>query len=202
MIFSLTNENEIDIKYSAVCDADSIINLTNHTYFNLNGAESGTNVLDTTLQIDGERYIVIDEKCIPTGEIAEVLGTPFDFRAAKFIGEDICSAHSQIQIGSGFDHCIVFDEKAGFMRRAVASSDRTNIKMSCFTSEPSLQLYTGNHLDTSEGKGGVKYSKNDGFCLETQRYPDSPNHANFTNCVMRKNEIYTSETMYKFEKLH
>ncbi len=193
-------EDALLIEYSAVGDEDTPVNLTNHCYFNLNGAGSG-NVLNTRLQIHGTHYLPVDEGLIPNGILRKSVGTPFDFiTAAKAIGKDIGAEDKQLRLGGGYDHNYCLDGE-GFRLVLQAYSPESGIVMNCLTDEPGVQLYTGNVLSTEVGKGSDHgYGKHDGFCAETQHYPDSPNQPAFPSTVVKAGEKYESKTAYAFSK--
>jgi aldose 1-epimerase len=182
--------NDLTITYRATTDKATPVNLTNHTYFNLAG--SGT-ILNHDLQIFASKYTPVNEELIPTGEIATVEGTAFDFRVAKPIGQDIA------QTKGGYDHNFVLNRDSVDMQRfAILTDSASGRVLSCYTTEPGVQFYTGNFLDGSISSNGITYEKNTGLCLETQHYPDSPNQANFPNTILRPGEEYFTETMYRF----
>ncbi len=187
--------NNLGIEYVAVADQDTVINLTNHTYFNLNEKESVENMF---LSIKADSFTPIDKNLIPTGEIVPVKGTPMDFNWAKFIGKDINEDDEQLSFADGYDHNFVLKGE-GFREVAVLSSARNNIRMRCFTDRPALQLYTGNFLNKEKGKGGNVYCKRHGVCLETQAFPNAVNEENFPSCELKKGEVFRSVTEYRFE---
>lgn len=190
--YALTDENSLDINYYATTDKPTPINLTHHSYFNLEGAGS-TDILGHMLQINADRYSPVNEELIPTGELKDVTGTPFDFRTAKPIGRDIA------QVPGGYDHNYVLNDDGRFRMVAKVWAEGTGIGMEVYTSEPGIQFYTGNFLDGSiTGKEGKPYYKNYGFCLETQHYPDSPNQPGFPDAILRPGEVYQYTTSYKF----
>lgn len=193
-------DNGLHISFEANTDKATVINLTNHAYFNLNGQGRGT-ILDHSLQINAPFYTPTDATAIPTGELAPVDGTPFDFRQLKTIGLDIDSDDQQLKYGQGYDHNFVLKkshEKENSLA-AIAIGDSSGIRMEVFTTEPGIQLYTGNFL---KGKHALKYGLKDerryAFCLETQHFPDSPNHPNFPSTVLQPGETYQTETAFKF----
>lgn len=196
--FSLS-EDALLIEYTATGNEDTPINLTNHCYFNLNGAGHG-DILDTTLQINASHYLPVDENLIPTGVLCKTVSTAFDFTKAKNIGQDINVEDAQLMLGGGYDHNFCLDGE-GYRVAVTAYSPQSKIKMSCLTDQPGVQLYTGNVLSTSQGKGSENgYEKHGGFCLETQHYPDSPNHSSFPSTILKAGQIYNSKTAYAFSK--
>ncbi len=196
--YTLTDDNALSLHYHATSDARTLINMTNHTYFNLSGKGS---CLDHTLKMNCSAYTpVIDSAAIPTGEIASVQGTPFDFLQEKTIGKDIEADNEQLKFVGGYDHNFVIDNADGTRRIfATVASPETGITMQCSTTLPGVQLYTGNFLTHGNGKGGVAYDKRDGFCLETQFYPDSINQAGFPDCVFGPDREYDTTTVYQFK---
>ena len=197
---TLTDDNALEIDYEAVTDSDTVINLTNHSYFNLNG-DASTDILNHLLTIDADRYTPIDKTFIPTGELATVEGTPMDFRRPKPIGCDINADFEQLRIGRGYDHNWVLNTKGDDSRPcARLESPLTGITMEVYTTEPGMQVYTGNFLDgTVTGKGGVVYQQRCAVCLETQKFPDSPNqHWPESNATLRQGEVYRSKTSFRF----
>lgn len=197
--YTLDDENKLHLSYSAVSDQDTCFNLTNHSYFNLEGHDAGV-VYDQTLWLDCDQYTPIDEEFIPTGEIAAVQGTPLDFTTAKPFGRDIAADDVQIKRGNGFDHNFVLNHPGLEQPFAIAESAKTGIVMKVYTDQPGVQLYSGNNMGSDFGeKGGAKYVKNGAFCLETQHYPDTPHHANFPSNIYKAGEVLKSETVYQFE---
>lgn len=197
--YEVTEENELIISYHAVSDKKTTLNMTNHTYFNLNGVGCG-NVENHELWIKASHYTPIkSEKCIPTGEIAPVEGTPFDFRIAKMIGRDIHEDFEQLFFGQGYDHNFAIDkEKEGLEKIASAYSPETGIQMDVWTDCIGVQLYTGNYLEGQIGLAGKPYGKHDGFCLETQYFPNAINETNFVSPITEANEPYETKTIYAF----
>jgi len=197
--YTLTDANELIIDYRATTDRATPVNLSNHTYFNLAGEGSGT-VLDHELMIDAEEMLAIDKTSVPTGGIASVAGTPFDFRHTKPVGRDINQTNEQLANGSGYDHTFVLKSKKGAKKPAATLNEKTSgRKLVVFTDQPGLQLYTANFLDGSlNGKSGKPYLKRSSLCLETQHFPDSPNQPRFPNTILRPGEIYKTRTIYQF----
>ena len=194
--FTLTDDNEVCINYTAICSADTPINLTNHTYFNLTGSTE-QNVLSHTLKIDSDCFTPTDSDSIPTGEIRAVKDTAFDFTTEKPIGKDIEDNDEQLIMCRGYDHNFCLNETAGAV--ITAREETSGIEMNVYTDMPGVQLYTGNFLDgTIKGKNNLPLIKHAGFCLETQFYPDTPNQPNFPQCNFKAGEIFRSSTKYQF----
>ncbi len=201
--YKLTIENGLSIRYEATTDKATPINLTNHTYFNLGGYNSGS-VHSHILTLDADTYLPTDERLIPTGELRSVEGTPFDFRAPKKIGEDISSDNVDIKLGGGYDHCLNFvgGETAEPVKRGELYEEKSGRVMELYTNQPCVQLYTGNFLTNEKYpfKGGYPQSIQTFVCLETQHMPDSINQSGFTDCVLRPGEKYDFTTEYRFSK--
>lgn len=194
--YSLTDDNRVVIDYSAVCDKDTVMNFTNHVYFNLNGSAM-SDVLDHEMQMNASHYTPIDADSIPTGEIRAVEGTAFDFNTPCTIGKRINDNDEQLILAKGYDHnfCLSHedDEAAVTVKEHVSGR-----KLEMYTDLPGVQLYTGNFLDgTVIGKGGMPIVRHAGFCLETQFYPDSPNQPDFPSCVFKAGEKFESRTVFK-----
>jgi aldose 1-epimerase len=198
--YRLTDENALEIAYEARTDAPTPVNLTNHSYFNLHGEGSGKDILNHALTLHASRFLPTDAGQIPTGELRAVEGTPFDFRQPRTIGERIHQADPQLLGASGYDHNWVLDAGGGALALAAEVYEPVSGRvMEVFTSEPGVQLYTGNLLDGGcVGKSGRAYTRHGGFCLETQHFPDSPNRPEFPDTILRPGGIYRSQTVYRF----
>ena len=198
--YLLTDDDALEICYEAVSDQDTVANLTNHAYFNLAGHASGS-ILDQELMLRASHFTpVIDSKAIPTGEIAPVAGTPMDFTTAKTIGREIDADDTQVNYGGGFDHNFVLDkaEKGAFELFAEAYAPSTGIVMKAYTDLPGVQFYSGNFITTQYGKQGAVYEKRQGFCLETQYFPNAVNEPNFESPILKAGETYRTKTRYQF----
>ena len=193
--YSVENSS-LKIIYDATTDKDTVINLTNHCYFNLSGQGNGT-AEDTILQIFADKITPMDENLLTDGRFMDVNGTVFDFNEGKAIGKDINSDDRQIKFGGGFDHNFVLNKKENGLF-AVAVSPRTNVKKECYTDQPGVQFYAGNFMGGTFGKGGKEYIKRGAFCLETQNYPNAVNCPEYPSCVLKPGEKYHTETVYKF----
>lgn len=197
--YTLSEDNTLEVLYEATTDKKTIINLTQHSYFNLSGDFNKT-ILNHEITIDADTYIPVDETLIPTGELATVAGTPFDFRKPKTMALEINADNDQLKKGGGYDHCWVLnDQDEGMRLNATAYHPETGRLLEVFSNEPGIQLYSGNFLDgTLPSKNGGTYAYRSGFCLETQHYPDSPNQNNFPSVFLSPGEKYSSKTSFKF----
>lgn len=196
--YTLTEENELRIHYHAVPNQDTIINMTNHSYFNLDGQDSG-DILEENVWLNADAYTPADAQSIPTGEIFSVEGTPMDFREEKTVGRDIEADYEALHFGGGYDHNWVLNG-SGYRKVARLSSAKSGISMEVYTDLPGMQVYTGNFLEGDEGKQGAVYGKRSAICFETQYFPDAINKPQFESPVVKAGEVYETTTSYCFFK--
>jgi aldose 1-epimerase len=197
--YTLTEDNQLKIDYSATTDKKTILNLTNHSYFDLSGKLAGT-IVQHEVTINADRFTPVNSNLIPTGQMRAVEGTPFDFRRAMPIGARIAEKYDQLEIGLGYDHNFVLSGSAGELRMAARVREPESGRvMEVLTTQPGVQFYTGNHLDgTVKGKGGVTYGFRHGFCFETQHFPDSPNQPTFPSTELAPGQKYHEVTVFRF----
>ena len=199
VVYSLTDKNELVIDYHATTDKTTVVNLTNHSYFNLSGGNFDP-IYDHILQIHADYFVPGNKELIPLGELWQVENTPMDFNAPTPIGARIKSDYEQLKNGGGYDHTYVLaNEKGKLIKYAEVYEPNTGRVMESWTTEPGVQLYTSSHFNGRQvGKNGVRYQKHGAFCLETQHYPDSPNQPQFPSTVLNPNEVYKTTTIYQF----
>ncbi len=198
VLYTLSANNEVVFEYKATTDKKTIVNLTQHTYFNLSG-NARRDILGHQLTINADRFLPVDETLIPLGNLEPVKGTPFDFTTAQSIGSRIHEKHVQLINGKGYDHCWVLNNKNTFEKVVTLEDSISGRRLEAFTDQPGIQFYSGNFLDGSNvGKGGVVYQKHQGLCLETQHFPDSPNQSTFPSVVLNPGDTYHTKTLYKF----
>lgn len=195
--YTFTDDNRLLLQYRAETDADTVVNLTNHCYFNLSGEGKGT-VRNHILRIPASFFTENDGNCLPTGKILPVEGTPFDFRKGKEIGRDIDADCPQIKNGKGYDHNFILNGGDGEKTAAVLYAPDTGIELTVSTTMPGLQFYSGNVLDSPVGKSGVPYEQNMGLCLETQHFPNAMRCSNFPSPVLKRGEVYAHNTEFAF----
>lgn len=195
--YTLTDDNEVRIDYHGVPQADTIVNYTNHSYFNLNGHASGS-IAKHLVWVDADYYTPADAESIPTGEIAPVAGTPMDFRVKKEVGRDIDMDFEALNLGKGYDHNWCLNNRGQLAKVAEMTADVTGITMEVYTDLPGVQIYTGNFLPDEPGKNGAVYHRRQGICFETQYYPDALNHPNFPSSLCKAGAVYRTTTIYKF----
>lgn len=198
VLYQFTDDNEIIIDYDATTDADTLVNITNHSYFNLSGHSEGY-IGNNTLKINADRFIESNDECLATGNFIEVEGTPFDFRTIKVIDKVINAGHIQQDCVGGFDHSFILREGSKVMKEAaVAASPASGIVMAVVTNKPAIHFYSGNFMKPMTGKGGVKYDYRTGFCLETQYFPNPMKNKHFHSIVLKAGEKYQFRTIYAF----
>ena len=195
--YTLTEKNELVMDYEMVSDKTTVVNPTNHSYFNLAGHNSGT-ILNQEMEIYSDGFLPTDENLIPTGEIADVTGTPMDFREKKLVGKDIHADYLPLKIAGGYDHNYVFKNDGNLKKVAMLYSSETGIRMEVYTDLCGLQVYSGNFLVGEHGKDGAIYNKNSGICFETQFYPNSCKEPAFPSSILPAGKVFRSRTIYKF----
>ncbi len=195
--YELTEENELRITYDGTPDQDTILNLTNHSYFNLNGHDSG-DVLGHSVVLDADFYTRADAESIPTGELTDVTDTPMDFRTEKTIGKEIGQDYEALRLGNGYDHNWVLKNEGKFAKVAQATGEKSKIVMEVWTDLPGMQMYTANFLENEAGKNGAVYGFRSAVCFETQYFPDAIHHDNFESPICKANENYHTVTAYRF----
>jgi aldose 1-epimerase len=201
VVYEWTEDTELKINYTATTDKPTVVNLTNHIYFNLNGEGNG-NILGHSLLVNAQSFLETSKKQVPTGVFTPVEGTPMDFRKAKAIGKEIRADFEPLVIGRGYDHCWVIDGENGkFRHAATLTGDLSGRSVEVYTTQPGMQVYTGNWLEGCPvGKQGHIYGENDGVALECQGLPDAPNHVEFPNSVLRPGEVYKQTIEFHFKK--
>ena len=199
VIYTLTNDDELKVRYEAETDKKTIVNLTQHSYFNLS-ANLSRDILAHQITIDADSFLPVDKTLIPSGELRDVEGTPFDFRKPKRVGDDINEDYTQLTFGNGYDHCWVLNNQNEGMRFVASAYDTLSGRsLEIFSDQPGIQFYSGNFLDgTLKSKDGGNYEFRSGFCLETQHYPNSPNHESFPSVILNPGEKYNTETIFRF----
>lgn len=202
VVYSVTGDNELVLDYDAVTDKPTVVNFTGHTFFNLAGHGNG-DILDHVMTINADRFLPVDDTCIPTGELRPVAGTPFDFTREQKIGARIKQPDQQLKYGSGYDHCFVLNKKSDELSLAARIADPTSGRvMEVHTTEPAMQLYSGQFLEGKQprdvGKGGAVYTPYTGFCVEPQHFPDSPNQPAFPSTTLAAGKRYSGKIVYRF----
>jgi aldose 1-epimerase len=197
--YFLSEDNELGISYLAIADKDTVVNLTNHTYFNLSGHSCG-DILNHQVQIQADKYTLVNDESLPTGDIESVADTPMDFRQLKTIKEDIDTDYTQLIYGQGYDHNWILNANGDLTKLAAQVFDPTSgRRLEVYTTKPGIQFYTGNHLNGEKGKNGVDYTKRTGLCLETQYFPNAIVHKHFPSPILKSGEFYKHITIYKFK---
>ena len=201
--YTLNNEDELSVIYEATTDKPTIVNLTQHSYFNLT-ADFNQNILDHEIVINADSYLPVDDTLIPTGEFREVNKTPFDFRKSKAIGKQINDENAQLEIGNGYDHCWVLNDQDKGLRFVASAYEAVSGRLlEVYSDKPGIQFYTGNFLDgTLQTKSKGTYQIRTGFCLETQHYPNSPNQDNFPSVILNPGNKYKSKTVFRLSTLN
>ena len=194
-VYALTDEG-LSLHYAAQCDKPTVCNITNHSYFNLNGFGSA---MGHRLWVDADAFTPVDAESIPVARSADVAGTPFDFRTEKILGQDIDEDCEQLRLTGGYDHNMILTPKPGLRLAARLVGEVSGITMECWTDQPGVQLYTANFLETNAAaKGGLPYGRRQAVCLETQLPPDSPNHPEWGDVILRPGQVYDHTTQYRF----
>jgi aldose 1-epimerase len=199
VIYTLTHDDHWIVEYKATADRTTFINLTQHTYFNLSG-QLDKSVDEHNLKINSSFYLPVTSLQVPTGDIATVWNTPFNFTTSKKIGEDINTPHEQLKLSNGYDHSWVLEQKHtdNLKHAATVQENKSGRRLDVFTTEPAIHLYTGNFLHNIAGKNNLKYNQRSGLCLETQHFPDAPNHAHFPSTLLERGDEFYSKTIFKF----
>jgi len=197
VVYSLRSDNSLVIDYSATTDQSTVLNISNHAYFNLSGDPS-KNILEHEIKINADAFTPVDSTLIPTGEIKKVAGTAFDFLSFKKIGKDIDQPDQQLMFGKGYDHNFVLNARSETIAAVEVMDKNSGRKMEVYTTQPGVQFYTGNFLNGSEKGRSVAYEQRTGFCLETQQFPDAPNQPQFPSTVLKPGETWKSQTIYRF----
>lgn len=198
--YTLNDDDQLIVEYECHADKSTLINLTQHAYFNLAGHDQGS-IAGHYLKVNATQYLPVNNMVVPNGNLADVSGSPFDFSESKAIGRDIDTDDKQIALGSGYDHSWVLKTKRSpeLLLAAQATENTSGRKLTVYTTEPALHIYTGNFLDGSvQGKDGYYYQRRDGFCLETQNFPDSPNKPHFPSAILKAGELFSSKTIFEF----
>lgn len=195
--YALTEDNALSLFYHAETDAPTVLNLTNHSYFNLAGHAAG-DVAEHRVELRADRYLELGDGSVPTGQLLDVAGTPFDLRRPTLLGPGLDSDHPQIRAGRGYDHCFALGAEPRVPCRPAARVEAAGVRMECETTQPGLVLYTANYLEAPDGKGGAHYRPRSGLCLEAQNWPDAIHHGDFPDSVLRPGERYDQETRYRF----